>query len=114
MTRHLVAIPGGAHTLPTGTVKHLRSSRKPTPTPTPDHPSMYDWSDESDPTIMVPLSPLEWSLIVEALRDRGRGNSLRPGAHIFTSLAESVEAKVRSSRPADLTPPHGIPRPTRG
>lgn len=103
MTRHLVAIPGGAHSLPTGTVKHLRPSRK-----------VYDWSDDNDPTIMVSLSPLEWSLIVEALKDRGRGNSLRPGVHIFTSLAESVEAKVRSSRPADLTPPHGIPRPTRG
>lgn len=135
MTRHLVAIPGGAHSLPTGTVKHLRPSRK-----------VFDWADDDDPMVPVALPASATNAIVQALKLRSETTASRPGNALFADLAREVREKVHPSgavalsplawslvlaavedfrqllvdrlgqlnTPADLTPPHGIPRPTRG
>ena len=80
--------------------------------PAPDAPSIYDYSAEPE-TVFVPLTPLEWSLIHQALAERGQGNSLRPGSQPHADLAGKVREMVRRRvmRPTGDDPAHGYPRP---
>ena len=78
------------------------------------HPSLYDQRLEpEEETLFVPLTPLEWSLIHQALQERGRGNSLRPGLQACVDLADKVRTMVRDRVPVDSdpTPALGTPRP---
>lgn len=106
MNRHLTGLPGGvmrpARQAPL--VANLR----------PSHP-VYDVEAEPDQeTVFVPLTHLEWSLIVSALSDRGKGTSR--GASGYASLAAKVREMVRSrvapSSCGDDCPPGGMPRPS--
>ena len=125
MSRTLYALPGGADTLPAGTIRparqapavaNLRSRQRPQPAAT--HPSMYDWGSEADTTVMVPLSLVELGLVLGALDDRARGNSLRPGSTDHAELATRLHILRRGLRTVavdgDPTPAHGIDRPERG
>ncbi len=125
MSRTLYALPGGANTLPAGTLRparqapavaNLRSPQR--PQPAADHPSMYDWGREADTTIMVPLSLEDFGRVVGALDDRARGNSLRPGSTAHAELAAQLRRLRRGMRPVavdgDPTPAHGTDRPERG
>ena len=106
MNRHLTGLPGGvmrpARQAPL--VANLR----------PSHP-VYDVEAEPDQeTVFVPLTHLEWSRIVSALADRGKGNALRPGSSAHASLAAKVREMVRSRvipHHGDDCPPNGLPRP---
>ena len=73
---------------------------------------MYDYAAEPE-TVFVPLTPLEWSLIHQALAERGQGSSLRPGSQPHADLAGKVRTMVRGRvmRPPDDAPPQGYPRP---
>lgn len=103
LSRHLTALPGGSDQLPTGTLRPARgrtpvANLRPTP-PAPTAPATppFDWATAAkDDTVFVPLTPLEWSLIVEALAERGQGNSVRPGLQACTDLAAQVATMVRS------------------
>lgn len=131
--RHLHLLPGAADRLPPGTVRprpktglgpiHTRPRQ---PTPTATRPALYDRTLDPDETVFVPLTPLEWSLIVTALADRGQGNSLRPGSQAHADLAAKIRGQVSArtispphppgwSHPAlwtepDQCPPTGMPR----
>ena len=78
------------------------------------HPALYDWAQDTTTTAVVPLSPMEWSLIHQALVERGSGNSLRPGGQVWLDLAGKVRESVRGQvvHAADDTPAHGLPRPS--
>ena len=105
MNRHLTGLPGGvmrpARQAPL--VANLR----------PSHP-VYDVEAEPDQeTVFVPLTPLEWSLIVSALSDHGKGTGR--GAAGYASLAAKVREMVRSRlipHHGDDCPPGGMPRPS--
>ena len=107
MTR-LVVLPGGG-----GHVSQVRpSAADKARHPSAGHPSVapYDYAAEPE-TVFVPLTPLEWSLIHQALAERGQGNSLRPGSQPHAELAAKVRDMVRGRVRPDDAPPHGYPRP---
>ena len=115
MSRHLYALPGGGGT--SGQVRQASTvtMRPPRTAAHALHPSLYDQRHEPTPeTVFVPLTPLEWSLIHQALLERGRGNSLRAGLQACVDLADKVRAMVRDRVPADgdPTPAQGMPRPS--
>lgn len=103
----LVVLPGGG-----GHVAQVRPSAR-QQARTAGHPSVapYDYAAEPE-TVFVPLTPLEWSLIHQALAERGQGNSLRPGSQPHADLATKVRDMVRGRVVrADDCPPRGYPRP---
>lgn len=110
MTRHLTAIPGDG---PGPGVLRLRPRTRPN-VPAP-RPALYDRTTETVETVALLLTPLEVALIVGALTDRGRGNSLRPGSQPHVELARKVRVMVDGRHPSftdtDPTPAHGTPRP---
>lgn len=115
-------IRGGGDQLPPGTVRPAKQAAavanvRTRPRP-PAHPvPLYDHETEPAPeTVFLPLTPLEWSLIHQALAERGQGNTLRVGSQAHADLAAKVHRMVRSriSHPStqpDDTPPFGTPRP---
>ena len=104
----LYVLPGGGGHVAQVRPSAVRQAR------TAGHPSVapYDYSAEPE-TVFVPLTPLEWSLIHQALAERGQGNSLRPGSQPHADLAGKVREMVRGRvmRPTDDAPPQGYPRP---
>jgi len=122
---HLMLIRGGrgltpAASNPTGVQSELVTNVRRRPRDTGQQPvvPMYDREQEPAPeTVFVPLTPLEWSLIHQALAERGQGNSLRVGSQAHADLAAKVRRMVRSrldrpsTLPADDCPPGGLPRP---
>ena len=78
-------------------------------------PALYDRTAETVETVALFLTPQEVALIVGALTDRGRGNSLRPGSQDHVVLARKVRVMVDGRHPSftdtDSTPAHGTPRP---
>lgn len=118
-------IHGSGHHLPAGAVRPGKQAelvanvrRRPRDTGQQPVVPMYDHEQEPAPeTVFVPLTPLEWSLIHQALAERGQGNSLRVGSHAHADLAVKVRRMLRarldhpSTLPADDCPPSGMPRP---
>ena len=100
----LVVLPGGG-----GHVSQVRPTAR-QQARTAGHPSIYDYAAEPE-RVFVALSPLEWSLIHQALVERGTGSSLRPGSQAHADLAAKVRAMVRGRVSADDCPPLGYPRP---
>lgn len=125
----LTLIRGGAGVLPvhnpSGVQAELVANVRRRPRVTAEVPvvPLYDHEHEPVPeTVFVPLTPLEWSLIVSALVERGQGNSLRPGSQAHADLAVQVRESVRSRtmHPAavdqlgaespDVCDPYGVQR----
>ena len=108
---HLIFIQGTGGHMP-GTVRPARQAPL-VANLRPSHP-VYDVEAEPDhETVFVPLTHLEWSLIVSALSDHGKGTTRSAAG--YASLAAKVREMVRSRiiHPShgDDCAPYGLPRP---
>jgi hypothetical protein len=123
MNRHLTLISGHGHRLPAGTVRptdkggHVGAPRTSPRPPRTSHPAvpMYDWTAETESTVMHVLTLVENELVIEALVELGTGNSLRPGRLAAMELAKAMRKRTSDLRPiveADQADPHGMPRPS--
>lgn len=112
---HLTLIRGDGHRPPaasnaSGVQAALVSNVRRRPRDIGQHPvhlPLYDVEAEpADELVLVPLTPLEWSLVVSALAERGQGNSLRVGSQAHADLAVQVREAVRARtlHPATTSP----------